>query len=96
MSQSNQAVKQPPQNQSKPTQPQKLSQQEQVKLYFTSIGQSEDQQNRSQVIRKGFENLGLLILNNTQPSADQTAAIRKLREASMTLIQGISLEEMGK
>lgn len=85
-----------PQNQSKPTQPQKLSPQEQIKAYFTSIGQSEDQQNRSQVLRKGFENLGGLILNNTQPSADQTAAIRKLREACMTLIQGISLEEVGK
>lgn len=95
MSQPNQADK-PPQNQQRPTQPQKLSPEEQVKAYFTSLGQSEDQQNRSQVLRKGFENLALLVLRNTQPSADQTAAIRKLRESCMTLIQGISLEEVGK
>lgn len=67
-----------------------------VAQYFMSHGMSEDQQNRAQAIQKGFEGLALLVLKNTHKSADQTAAIRKMREASMTLVQSIALEEVGK
>lgn len=73
-----------------------LSQEQILKAWFTPQSQSEDQQNRSKAIRDGFHQLGLIVLKNTQQSADQTAALRKLREASATLVQAISLEEVGK
>lgn len=67
-----------------------------VKEFFKTHQTSEDQQKRSQAIREAAGFLAEEILANTKPSADQTSAIRKLRELTMTLVQSISLEEVGK
>ena len=44
-------------------------------------------------IREAGYNLANVILNETPPSADQTAAIRKVREAVMTANAAIACEE---
>lgn len=73
-----------------------LSPLQMAKEFFKSHQLSEDQQTRSQNIREAATLMVEEILANTKPSADQTASIRKLRELTMTLIQAISLEEVGK
>lgn len=65
-----------------------------VGAYFDSHAMSEDQQNRSKKCREGFKILALTIIENTKKNADQTAALRKLREASMTLNSAIATEEI--
>jgi len=37
-----------------------------------------------------FHNLALFVEDNVEPSADRTAALRKMLEAKMTLVQGIT------
>lgn len=72
----------------------KISPELQIEAWFTSHGQSEDQQNRSQAVRDAGKAFALAILKNVKQSADQTAALRKVREASFTAISAISLEEV--
>lgn len=67
-----------------------------AKEFFKTHQTSEDQQKRSQAIREASTLMVEEILANTKPSADQTSAIRKLRELTMILVQAISLEEVGK
>lgn len=67
-----------------------------AKAFFASHSCSEDQQNRIVALREAAEFYVECILANTKPCADQTAAIRKLRELHMTLVQAVSLEELGK
>lgn len=85
-------AQQPPQNEVRAQV--KISPEQQIEAWFTSHGQSEDQQNRSQSIREAGKAFALAILKNTKQSADQTAALRKVREASFTAISAISLEEV--
>lgn len=54
---------------------------------------SEDQQNRAKVIGDAFLDLGKVILENSKASADQTVALRKLREAKYTITSAIAGEE---
>lgn len=73
-----------------------LPAEQQVEAWFESHSHSEDQQNRAVAIKTGAKALGLIIIKNSKTSPDQTAALRKLRECVMTLVQGISLEEVGR
>lgn len=51
------------------------------------------QQQRYEMIRAKARELASLIVNNTPASADQTAAIRKLRECVMTANAAIACGE---
>lgn len=53
---------------------------------------SNDQIMKFQAIRESAKHLAYVILTNTPPSADQTAAIRKLRECVMTANAAIACE----
>lgn len=50
------------------------------------------QQERYVAIREAAKHFAEVIAANSVASADQTAAIRKIREAAMTCIQGIACE----
>lgn len=52
-----------------------------------------DQPERCEAIRAGARELARVILQNTPKSADQSAAIRKLREAVMTANAAIAINE---
>lgn len=65
-----------------------------IENYFIYHNPVEGQQERYQLIRQAAKDLALTILINTAPSADQTAAIRKLRECVMTANQGIACESV--
>jgi hypothetical protein len=52
-----------------------------------------DQAERYQRIRQAARELAYVITENTPSSADQTAAIRKLRECVMTANAAVALEE---
>jgi hypothetical protein len=52
------------------------------------------QQERYERIRESAKVLAYIILNDTPPSADQTAAIRKLREVVMTANAAIACGEV--
>lgn len=52
-----------------------------------------DQPERYEAIRNAAKLLGVTIVQNTPKSADQTAAIRKLRECVMTANASIALED---
>ena len=43
-------------------------------------------------IREAGKNMALIVLQNTPPSADQSAAIRKIREAVMTANAAIACD----
>lgn len=60
---------------------------------FTYHAPHGDQQERYQKIREAAKVFAWELVNNTQPSADQTAAIRKLRECVMTANASIALEK---
>lgn len=60
---------------------------------FTYHAPKGDQPARYQAIRSKARELAELILANTPPCADQTAAIRKLRECVMTANAAIALNE---
>lgn len=60
---------------------------------FTYHAPKGDQQERYQTIREAAKIFAWALVNNTQPSADQTAAIRKLRECVMTANASIALEK---
>lgn len=52
--------------------------------WFTYHSPSADQLPKYQAIREAGFNLASAIVDNTPESADQTAAVRKVREAVMT------------
>lgn len=58
---------------------------------FTYHSPSPDQLPKYQAIRNAAKELGQVIVDNTPASADQTAAIRLLREAVMTANAAIAL-----
>lgn len=65
---------------------------EQIEEMFTYHSPTGDQPTRYSVIRQEAAALARVIVKNTPAGADQTAAIRKLREAVMTANAAIALE----
>jgi hypothetical protein len=63
-----------------------------IENWFTYHAPTEDQRTRYVEIRAAAKHLAKVILDNTKPSADQTAAIRKVREAVMTANVSIACE----
>ena len=66
---------------------------EQLKNEFTYHSPKENQPERYQLIRDKALELALVIFHNTPSCADQTAAIRKLRECVMTANSAIACNE---
>jgi hypothetical protein len=66
---------------------------EELDEYFTYHPPQGDQAERYQELREGAKTFAMLLLHCTKPSADQTAAIRKLRECVMTANASIALEK---
>jgi len=60
--------------------------------WFTYHPPTEEQAGRYGEIREAAMDFALVILTNTPASADQTAAIRKIREAVMTANAAIACE----
>jgi hypothetical protein len=60
---------------------------------FTYHAPKPGQQERYQAIRESAKGLAKTIVANTPASADQSAAIRHLREAVMTANSSIALEK---
>lgn len=58
---------------------------------FTYHAPTKDQLPKYEAIRAKAKELGQVIVDNTPPSADQTASIRLLREAVMTANAAIAL-----
>jgi hypothetical protein len=63
---------------------------EQLLNWFTYHSPTEDQLPKYLEIRQAGLDFAKVIVRNTPPSADQTAAIRKVREAVMTANQSIA------
>lgn len=63
---------------------------EQLQNWFTYHAPEAGQQEKYVAIRDAGLALATTIVNNTPPSADQTAAVRKVREAVMTANQSIA------
>lgn len=61
--------------------------------WFTYHAPQGHQVNQYKLIRDKAKELAKIILDNTPPSADQTAAIRKLRECVMTANASIACGE---
>lgn len=55
-----------------------------IEVWFTYHTPTPEQIDAYNVIRNTAKSLAHVILDNTPPSADQTAALRKLRECVMT------------
>lgn len=64
-----------------------------VENWFTYHAPHDDQPARYVAIRDAAKQFAKVLLANTRSSADQTAAIRKIREAVMTANQSIACEE---
>jgi hypothetical protein len=64
--------------------------QEQLDNWFTYHSPSPDQNVSYLAIREAAKNLAQVIVANAPDSADTTAAIRKVREATMTANQAIA------
>ena len=60
---------------------------------FTYHAPKPGQPERYQAIREAAKNLATVIVANTPPSADQSAAIRELRICVMTANASIALEK---
>lgn len=71
----------------------KLTALQAFKLQIQPQSLSEDQQTRIKEITEAFLLAGETILSKSRPSADQTAALRKLREAKQTIVTAIACEE---
>lgn len=63
-----------------------------IENWFTYHSPDAKQQQQYATIRNYAKTLAIAIINNTPPSADQTAAIRKLRECVMTANAAIACE----
>lgn len=57
---------------------------ENLENWFTHHPPTKDQIDQYHMVRAAGKAMALAVLNNTPPSADQTTAIRKVREAVMT------------
>lgn len=66
--------------------------QHQIDQWFTYHRPNDDQQERYVKLRDAAKDLARLIVKLTPESADQTAAIRKLRECIATANASIALE----
>ena len=66
---------------------------EELDNLFTYHAPKGDQTLRYEEIRHAAKMLGKAIIDNTPKSADQTAAIRKVREAMMTANAAIACNE---
>lgn len=66
---------------------------EDLQHWFTYHSPTDTQQRRYQQIRATALTFATVIVENTPPSADQTAAIRKIREAVMTANASIGCEK---
>ncbi len=66
--------------------------QTELRAQFTYHSPKGDQPDRYVLIREAGFQLAATIVDNTPPSADQSAAIRKVREAVMTANAAIALE----
>ena len=64
-----------------------------INNWFQYHSPRDDQPERYVKIREKAKELALVILNSVPASADQTAAIRKLREVVMTANAGIACNE---
>jgi hypothetical protein len=64
-----------------------------IENWFTYHPPQGDQQSRYEILRDHFKALALEILNLTPACADQTAALRKLRECSTAVNQTIACNE---
>lgn len=65
---------------------------QQIEEMFSYHPPTGDQPARYEAIRAKAKELALVIVRSTPKSADQTAAIRKLRECVMTANASIALE----
>lgn len=65
---------------------------EEIEVWFTYHSQHGNQPERYELIRNKAKELAIIILDNSYASADQTAAIRKLRECVMTVNASIACE----
>lgn len=65
---------------------------EAIDRWFTFHAMTPEQVEQSIRIREAGKALALAIAENSPPGGDQTAAIRKVREATMTAITGIACE----
>jgi hypothetical protein len=63
-----------------------------IENWFTYHSPKEGQPAQYQAIRDAGKALAMVILNNTPGSADQSAAIRKVREAVMTANAAIACD----
>lgn len=66
---------------------------EMIEQLFTYHTPKPGQQERYQAIREAAKNLASVIVHNTTVGADQSAAMRHVREAVMTANASIALEE---
>lgn len=66
---------------------------ESLEKWFTYHAPKGDQPARYVAIREAAKNLAKVIFDNVPPSADRTAALRKVREAVMTANAAIACEE---
>ncbi len=66
---------------------------EELDNWFTYHPPTEEQENRYVLLRDKFRELAYLILQETPACADQTAALRQLRECSMAVNQSIACNE---
>ena len=64
---------------------------EELDAMFTYHAPNDEQIAKYQAIRSAARSLAFVIVNNTPSCADQTAAIRKLREAVMTANAAIAI-----
>lgn len=64
-----------------------------IQNWFSYHSPKADQPSRYEAIRDSAKELATVIVTNTPPSADQTAAIRLLREAVMTANAAIACNE---
>lgn len=63
---------------------------EEIENWFTYHAPDEVDRVGYTAIRNGAKDLAMVIVNHTPPSADQTAALRKLREAVFTANSAIA------
>jgi hypothetical protein len=63
-----------------------------LKIWFTYHPPSVENLPKYEAIREAARDFATIILDNTPPSADQSTAIRKVREAVMTANAAIACE----
>lgn len=65
---------------------------DQIETWFTYHAPTTAQQTQYRVIRDAAKEFALVVVANTPASADQTAALRKIREAVMTANAAVACE----